>query len=306
MGLSLKTAAQRFSGDAFVLWDPTNNTFDAVPTVYGKRFRIDRFTTIYHRPTRRSYIRLLTSDFPGVGVIKRVNGGEVYLLSETLNTDFEAGTLRYEDIRMSHLVTPPSGGYGTFTPVRTSGFGTDLGVVDTATQTSIYLDLELQSAVNIEETVDATVPRLILNHSANVSPLAGDIFRHAGRTFIVNVPYIDGGLRAARVSELPIPYATFTYRMRSGTGGYDPVTGTVTSSVTDRLFSGIIGRIQRDTEQSVTTPSAPTKMELYVYERHVGFNFVLGNQILYSGTAYYIDAISQRREEAQWKLELSR
>lgn len=306
MGLSLKTAAQRFSGDEFVLWDPTNDTFDAVPTVYGKRFRIDRFTTIYHRPTRRSYIRLLTSDFPGVGVIKRVNGGEIYLLSETLNTDFEAGTLRYEDIRMSHLVTPPSGGHGTFTPVHTSGSGDNLGVVDTATQTSIYLDLELQSAVNIEESVDAAVPRMILNHSANVTPLAGDIFRYSGSTFIVNVPYIDGGLRVARVSELPIPYTTFTYRMRSGTGGYDPVTGIVTSGVTDRLFSGIIGRIQRDTEPSVTTPSAPTKMELYVYERHVGFNFALGNQILYGATAYYIEAISQRREEAQWKLELSR
>ena len=306
MGLSLKTAARRFSNDAFVLWNPINNTFDAVPTVYGKRFRIDRFTTIYHRPTRRSYIRLLTPDFPGVGVIKRVNGGEIYLLSETLHTDVEAGELRYEDIRMSHLVTPPSGGLGQFTPVRTSGSGDNLGVVNLIDQENAYIDLELQSAVNIEESVDATTPRLILNHSANVSPRAGDIFAIGGRTFIVNVPYIDGGLRAARVSELPSPYATFTYRMRSGTGGYDPVTGTVTSGVTDRLFSGIIGRTQRDTEQSVTTPSAPTKMELYVYEHHVGFNFVLGNQILHDGTAYYIDAISQRREEAQWKLELSR
>ena len=306
MGLSLKTAAQRFSNDAFVLWNPVNNTFDAVPTVYGKRFRIDRFTTIYHRPTRRSYIRLLTPDFPGVGVIKRVNGGEIYLLSETLHTDVEAGELRYEDIRMSHAVTPPSGGLGRFTPVRTSGSGDNLGVVNLIDQENAYIDLELQSAVNTEESVDATTPRLILNHSANVSPRAGDIFAIGGRTFIVNVPYIDGGLRAARVSELPIPYATFTYRMRSGTGGYDPVTGTVTSGVTDRLFSGIIGRIQRDTEQTVTTPSAPTKLELYVYEHHVGFNFVLGNQILHDGTAYYIDAISQRREEAQWKLELSR
>jgi hypothetical protein len=305
MGLSLKTAAERFSGDEFVVWDPETNTFGTT-TIRGKRFRIDRFTTIYHRPTRRSYIRLLTPSFPGVGVIKRVNGGEVYLLSETLNTDIEAGSLRYEDIRMSHAVTPPSGGVGKFTPVRTTGSGDNLGVVDIVTQENAYIDLELQSAGNVEETVDAVTPRLILNHSANVSPQFGDIFAIDGRIFIVNAPYIDGGLRAARVSELPIPYATFTYRMRSGTGGYDPVTGTVTSGVTDRLFSGIIGRIQRDTEPSVTTPSAPTKMELYVYERHVGFAFALGDQILYSGTAYYINAISQRREEAQWKLELSR
>jgi hypothetical protein len=305
MGLSLKTAAQRFSGDEFTVWDPTTNTFGPT-TIKGKRFRIDRFTTIYHRPTRRSYIRLLDPSFPGVGVIKRVNGGEIYLISETLNTDIEAGDLRYEDLRMSHLVTPPSGGYGTFMPVRTTGTGEDLGPVDLSTQIPVYLDLEFQSAINIEEAVDETIPRMILNHSTNAAPLPGDIFQRAGRTFIVNVPYIDGGLQAARVSELPIPYTTLTYRVRTGTGGYDPVTGTVTQGVTDRLFSGIIGRIQRDTEQSVTTPSAPTKIDLYVYEHHVGFNFALGNQILHEGTAYYIAAISQRREKVQWKLELTR
>ena len=306
MGLSLKTAAQRFSKDQFAIWDPVTNTFEATPSLKGKRFRIDRFTTIYHRPTRRSYIRLLSPDFPGVGVVKRVNGGEVYLLSETLNTDIEAGDLRYEDLRMSHLVTPPSGGPGLFTPVRTTGTGDNLGVVDMSVQTPVYLDLELQSAVDVEENVDAITPRFILNHSVNVNPLHGDVFYFNGRSFIVSVPYIDGGLQLCRVAELPPVYETFTYRMRTGTGGYDPVTGTVTTGVTDRLFSGILGRIKKSDSPTATQQTTPNQMELYVYEHHIGFQFEVGNQVLYGSTAFYINSVLRRREDKQWKVELSR
>lgn len=304
MGLSLKTAAQRFSKDLFAIWDPTTNTFETVPSVKGKRFRIDRFTTIYHRPTRRAYIRLLDPAFPGVGVIKRSGTDEVYLVSETLHTDIEAGQLRYEDLRMSHLVTPPSGGAGTFTTVRTTGTGEDLGPVDMTTSYNVYLDLELQSAVNVEENIDAVTPRFILNHSANVEPLHGDVFYFNGRSFIVSVPYVDGGLRATRVSELPPAYETFTYRKRTGTGGYDPITGQVTQGVTDLLFSGILGRIQKTDDQRQQT--TPTQMELYVYEHHIGFQFEVGNVVLKDSTAYYVNAVTRLREDKQWKVELSR
>lgn len=306
MGLSLKTAAQRFSKDLFAIWDPVSDTFETVPSVRGKRFRIDRFTTIYHRPTRRAYIRLLDPAFPGVGVIKRSGTDEVYLVSETLHTDIEAGQLRYEDLRMSHLVTPPSGGFGTFTPVRTTGTGENLGPVNLSTSYNVYLDLELQSAVNVEENIDAVTPRFILNHSANVEPLHGDMFYLDGRSFIVSVPYVDGGLRSARVSELPPAYETFTYRKRSGTGGYNPTTGQVTQGVTDLLFSGILGRIQKTDQTQTAGTTAPTQMELYVYEHHVGFQFEVGNVVLKDSVTYYVNSVVRLREDKQWKIELSR
>lgn len=304
MGLSLKSSAQRFSRDRFSVWDATTNTFEPKPSLTGKRFRIDRFTTIYHRPTRRSYIRLLDPAFPGVGVIRREGSGEIYLLSETLNTDTEMGRTRYEELRMSHLVMPPSGGQGTFTPVRTTGTGENLGPVDMTASFPVYLDLELQSAVNVEENIDAVTPRFLINHSSNVDPLHGDVFYFNGRSFIVSVPYVDGGLRIARVAELPPVYDTFTYRKRSGTGGYDPVTGTVTSGVTDLQFSGILGRIQKSDNQSQQT--APNKMELYVYEHHVGFQFEVGNSVLSNSVVYYINGVTRLREDKQWKVELSR
>lgn len=301
MGLSLKTAAERFAQDQFSVWDPATDTFSTV-TIPGKRFRLDRFTTIYHRPTRRSYIRLLDGAFPASGVVRREGVGEIYLLSETLGSDVANGDLRYEKLRMGHLVTPPSGGKGTFIAVRTTGTGTNLGPVDLSNTAQAYLDLELQSATAIPENIDSVTPRFLLNHSSNVQPLHGDIFTFQGRDFLVSVPYVDGGLHIARVSELPPAYDTFTYHLRSSTGGYNPATGAVTSPVTQLQFSGIIGRkVKEDTQNT-----APVTMELYVYEHHVGFRFEVGNQIDQAGTKYYIRSVVNRREEKQWFLELTR
>lgn len=306
MGLSLKVAAERFSRDRFAVWDPVTGVFDETHPRVGKRFRIDRFTTIYHRPTRRSYIRLLDPSFPYPGVVKRLGTGEIYLLSESLNTDVEMGSLVYENLRMSHLVTPPSGGLAQYISVATAGTGEDLGPVVLADPIPAYVDTELQSVLNVEETVDATTPRFLLNYSANVSPAHGDLFLLGERQFLVKNPYSDGGLRATRVDELPPAYETLTYVRRTGSGGYNPTTGLVSQGVTSYLFSGIIGRNLRSASQAVNTSPASSMLELYVYERHVGFPFELGNKIVRNGTEYHITSILRRREEAQWKLELTR
>lgn len=308
MGLSLKVSARFFSRDTFQVWDATTDSFTELPTIRGKRFRIDRFTPIYNRPTRRAFIRLFDPAYPGVGVIKRVGTEEIYLLSETLNTDIENGTLRYEDMRMSHLAVPPSGGQGIFTPATILGTGDDLGPVDLTTQTKAYCDFEFFSTVATPDTTTETgSSRFIMNHSMNISPQTGDLFTFNGRTFIITAPYVDGGLRAARVIELPNPYEIFSYKIRTGTGAYNPSTGKVTQTVTERLFSGIIGNTTKSTEQgAMNSAAAKTKLELYVYERHVGFEFVLGNQITHNGATYYVDSITRNREESQYKLVLSR
>ena len=300
MGLSLKTAANRFTGDRFLMWNAATNAFDG--TLIGKRFRLDRFTTIYHRPTRRAYIRFKTDETPASGVVMRDGTSEVYLVSETLHKDIELGSLVYERMRMSHLATAPSGGLGGFIAVRTTGSGDDLGVVSLALSEPAYVDFELQSATSVEENIDAVTPRFLINHSNNIEPLHGDVFEFSGRTFIVSVPYVDGGLRVCRASELPPAYETFTYHLRSGTGSYNPVTGTVTSPTVTRLFSGILGKKTSEAEKS----TVPQRLELYVYEHHVGFAFQLGHRIDHQSTAYYVNSVTRLREEKQWKLELSK
>lgn len=304
MGLSLKVAAQFASHDEFYEWDAVTNTFETTPSLKGKRFRIDRFTTIYHRPTRRSYIRFLSDRFPKHGVVRRGSSGETYLVSQSLNVDIEAGKLKYEQIRMSHLATAPSGGVGTFVPVVTTGAGEDLGYVDLTTEYNAYVDIEIQSATTTEESIDAVTPKFILNHSTNISPMEGDIFYFNGRSFIVSIPYIDGGLSVARVIETPPKYENFTYRKQSGAGSYDPSTGIITNGVTELGFSGIIGRNQNSDAQLRQT--FPNMLELYVYERHVGFVFETGNTVVYGSEEYYINSVTDRREDKQYKLELSR
>ena len=303
MGLSLSNSADRFSQDLFAAWDPTSNSF-ATKLDYlipGRRFRIDRFTTIYHRPTRRSYIRFFDDTYPDSGVVMRMVTGEVYLLSETVKRDIDRGEVVYDHLRMSHLADPPSGGPGLFNAAQVLGTGDDLGLVDTASEENCYLDLELLSSTQVEESVDAVAPKFTITHSRNVQPAEGDVFRFGARTFVVIVPYVDGGLRMARVSELPIGYTDFIYRRRTGLGGYDPSTGMTAKPVTELAFSGLLGKTVRENEGSFTR-----RIEVYVYKRHVGFEFEVGNEIEHNGLIYYVDEILDRREEAQWRIEARR
>jgi hypothetical protein len=305
MGLSLKTAAERFSADLFSVWDPATDTF-GLPTRQGKRMRIDRFTTIYHRPTRRAYLRLLDRTYPASGVLRKDGTGEIYMVSATLNSDVADGNLIYENLRMAHLAQAPSGGHAVFTKVRTLGTGTDLGAVDLTDTAPAYLDLELQGTAAIGDTSGEMTGRFMITHSPNVLPQSGDYFTFDGRTFLITTPYADGGLSMCRASDIPPAYETCAYLSRSSTGGYNPTTGMVTSPTTSLAFSGIVNQQMRTDKDGGATSSAPERLELYVYERHVGFQFEVGNQVTVRGQTYFISTITARREDRQWELVLTR
>ncbi len=305
MGLSLKTAAERFSSDWFSVWNPATNTF-GLPTRQGKRMRIDRFTTIYHRPTRRVYLRLLDRSFPASGVLRKDGTGEVYLVSASLNSDVADGDLIYENLRMAHLAQAPSGGPALFTNVRTLGTGTSLGVVDLTDTAPAYLDLELQGTAIIGDTAGEMTGRFMLTYSANIVPQEGDYFTFANRTFLVTTVYSDGGLSMCRASDIPPAYESCAYLSRSSTGSYSATTGVVTSPTTSLAFSGIVNQQMRIDKDGGATSSAPERLELYVYERHVGFQFAIGNQVSLRGQTYFITTLTNRREDRQWELVLTR
>jgi hypothetical protein len=82
------------------------------------------------------------------------------------------------------------------------------------------------------------------------------------------------------------------------------VTGVITNGVTELGFSGIIGRNTLTDSQNKQT--FPNTLDLYVYERHVGFMFETGAEILYRDEVYYISSVINIREDKQYKLELSR
>lgn len=306
MGVSLKSVSKRFSTDIFSPWDAVNDRFlvSKSDQFKGRLFRVDRFTTIYHRPTRRAFIAWV-EDLPASGVIRREGTEEVFLVSETMKSEVLDGRYVYDRLRQSHLATPPSGGSGAFYPVTTTGTGDDLGPISMSVAVPVYVDTELQGVASAEDTEDVSVSRFLINHSLNVSPQPGDYFKWSNRWFLVNTPYIDGGLRVVRASELVPAYETMTYLKHTGASpGYSPVTGVVSPVTVSRQFSALIGLNQ------LTGPTTEFKstrsMVLYVYVRHIGFDPQLGDAIQHQGVTYQIDRVTMRRDELQWKLEVSR
>lgn len=306
MGVSLRTTASRWAQDRFAPWDASTNRFleGSLSQIKGRLFRADRFTSIYHRPTRRAFIGLL-GDGPESGVVKRLGTDEVYLVSDTAKTEVYQGKFVYDQLRQSHLVTPPSGGLGGYYAATTAGVDDDLGAVSLGLSFPTYLDLELQGIAVSEETEDVVVPRFMLTHSRNISPLEGDYFYWNSRWFLVNTPYIDGGLNIARASELLPAYTVMTYLKPTGVAsGYDPVTGVVSSATVERLFSALIGKDSFEGEG--TEPPISRKMELYIYVRHIGFTPAVGDSIRYNSKTYQVDSVTIRRDALQWKLVVSR
>ena len=305
MGVSLKASARRFAYDFFQPWDATTNAFSLVTSQYlqGRLFRVDRFTSIYHRPTRRSYISFLTDAFPASGVVRRRGTSEVYLLSKTLKEEVLQDDHVYDRLRQSNLATPPSGGEAVFYQVTTSGTGEDLGVVTKGTAIPVYIDLELQGVLASEGNIDVAASKFILNYSFNVNPVPGDYFVFDNRWFLVNTPYLDGGLAVARVSEMVYGYHDMLYIRKQSGGAYNPTTGVVTASATTSAFSGLIGL---DRKEGSATEHSKRSLDIHVYERHIGFTPRAGDSIQYDGLVYEVRQVEFRRDELQWKLEVAR
>jgi hypothetical protein len=303
MGISLAASAARWRNDEFSYWDPATNLFSTT-TVLGRLFRADRFTTIYHRPTRRSTIGLLEAA-PASGVVRRRLGGDIFLLSDTQRQEVFQGDHVYDTLRASHLVTAPSGGLAEFHPATLAGTGDDLGAVSLATAVPVYLDLELQTAVSPNDSEETLSGRWLINYSRNVAPKPGDYFKMGDRWFLVQMPYVDGGFYLLRSLEAVVGYHTFTYQLKTGTGsGYNPITGTVGSPETPRVFSALRGL---ESMESTATAQATSKrrLELFVYTHHIGFTPNAGDTIKDATRTYRVESVVMRREELQWKIEVS-
>jgi hypothetical protein len=93
-GLSLQTAATFFNYEDFNAWNPATSTFAFQLT--GKLRRIDRFQTIYHRPTRRQTLSFQDgSTIPASGVLQHAPSGAVFIVSDSVEPEYWKGTALY-------------------------------------------------------------------------------------------------------------------------------------------------------------------------------------------------------------------
>jgi len=300
-GLSLSTSTDYFLHDDFESWDPATNTF--LPGLQGRFHRADRFKTIYHRPTRRHKISL-TGDtaLPASGVIRHTKTQEVFLTSVLEEEEIWQGQEVYERLVTLHRAVPFSGGYAQFHPVTVAGSGDNLGEVSYAAFDPAYIEIELRTASDEKDSLDVSIGDFNCHLSRNITPDPGDYFLFNGTYYRVAIPYSDSGFRAARLVKEEPHYETLTYKLDTGTSGYDPVTGTFSAGTADRLVSAIFG--DAETMRDRTSGAYNRVISAFVYQRHIGFTPKVGDKVVHNGQEYEILKVAENQRELQWRLEI--
>ena len=304
VGATLSTPAEFFMQDTFSAWDPATETF---PTSFiGRMERIDRFKTIYNRPTRRETLTFKNGvTMPASGVIKRDSTGEIFLVSSTIQSEYWGGTENYENLATLHRVTPEAGGAAAYHAVTTAGSGADLGPVSLAAAVPCYVDLELRTMQRDREEVETVTAEMLAFFSKNVEPEAGDYFLFDGKYYRVSEYFIDSGMHSARFIKEDPAYTTLTFQQSTGTTSYNPTTGTVTSGTTSRQISAIISKQTTGRGRDLGQNSFNKMLDLYIYKRHVGFTPSIGEKFALDGTTYEVTLVEQAKDADQWHLEAS-
>lgn len=299
-GLDLRTSTTFFQHDLFVPWDAATNTFSG--SVAGRLHRIDRFKTIYHRPTRRQKLSLAEDAVvPASGVIRHAKTGEVFLVSLLEEDEVWQGETVYERLVTLHRAVPYSGGYAVFKPVTVSGSGDDLGIVSLTNVQHAYVEVELRSASDERGSLDVEIEEATLHLSANVQAAPGDYITFDGDDYRILVTFSDSGFRAARAVKESPHYETLTYHLQTGTSSYNPATGTFTEGVADRLVSALIGDETAMRER--VSDQYSRQLSVYIYQQHIGFAPKVGDTFAYDGRTYTVTKVSQNQRELQWRLE---
>ena len=303
---SLRSAAARFQHDEFHPWIEADGAFDtsAEAIIVGRLFRIDRFTTIYHRPTRRRQITFPPRTIlPQSLVVKHRLTGEIFILSQSRRMDATAVSV-YENIVTGHLAMPPSGGLGTVFRPALQGTLDDPGPAEWIEVANTYMDVELRTTENAEHAEEQAIAHTMVVLPASVSAADNDWIRLNGATYKIVELYIDGGFSYARAIKEQYDMSVITYYFDTGSGGgYDPETGTLTQTVTELKQISAIVVLKKETTSGIGDTEAWSGTA-YIDVNLVTWEPTVNHSIEHAGIRYKIMSVSLGKSAAQWELKL--
>lgn len=303
---SLAAAADRFRDELFYPWDPDLEDFDSslLAQFSGRVFRLDRFTTIYHRPTRRRQLAFASDQvLPASKVVKHVSSGDVYILSNTEKKEEAGGTI-YDRIVAGNLANAPSGGLGYLYRPTIEGGIDDPGAASFVLVSSVYLDTELRSVSAEDGTEGVEVGQYFVTMPANSGAVDSDWIVFAGDYYKLVEPYFDSGFLMARAIREPYDLVPITYYIMSDLGGgYDPESGTVTQRNTSAKTISAIVKVRR--ESSAVGVQEGWSGVVYIDTALITWNPEVGHSLEHAGIPYKITEVSLNKTKVQWELKVS-
>lgn len=303
---SLRSAAARFQDDLFQPWDAVAEEF-LTGEEEGLRlrlFRVDRFTTIYHRPTRRRQLTVPPGvTLPASNVVKHVSTGDVYILSATVRQDAQQNTA-YDMVVSSHLATSPSGGLFTQYRPTTSGPADDPGAAELDEVAKVYCDVELRTTADEPHTIDEAIGHFLLTLPDSAGASDGDWFVGDFGTYKVVEFYKDGGFSGARAIKQPFDLMTVTYYFDTEAGGsYNTTTGEFTPVVTEPKNISAIVSVNKEIA-SVSPYSEIWTGKMYISVSHITWAPKVSDSIASGGIRYKILSVVKGKSGVQWELDI--
>lgn len=299
MPVSIRTAANYFTNEKFSWWNPTADRFEG--SFLARTRRIDNFVSLWHRSSRREHIYVRSDAYyEDTGVFRHDADSQLYLVSETTESDAWQDSPAYSRMVRAHKLSGPSGGKGQFYPVTVAGTGDNLGAVTIGPAVAIYADSELRTTTNADDSVGLVVGEYLLAYSRNVEASNGDFFYHLGQWYKVLEAFSDSGYHYCRANKQDPLFVTATFTL-STTSAFNPVTGTFSSGTdTTREVSVQIGEELVDGRP--TDNDLAEQLTLYIYLRHIGFTPAVGMKLSLLGQAYKVIKVLKHYENQQYEL----
>jgi hypothetical protein len=283
--MDLRRVAAKFETTSFDVFNETTQLWETGGMV-GKIMPIDRFLSIFHRATRRRALGLPPSaTLPASRTIRDPATGQAYVVG--LVRGDSAKAIHYDSVGVLHGCDVVAEVFRK-APV---GPVNDPGALVSSSTGVHYMDLELRSASEADETVQTYESHFFLTCPAHTDITQWDYVSYLGKTYEVQASYNDSGLTMCRVVERIDPRVDVTFHKKGAGSGYNPSTDVVTSGMVDYTVSGFFKGFSLDDVDGEAVSSGD--VQFIIQQTHIGVVPSAEDQLTWDGQRYNIKAVQQ-------------
>lgn len=300
----LKATAHHWMTEKFLLYNEEEDRFGDNDLV-GRLGPVDRFLSIYNRPTRMRQMFLKGSvDLPDCKIMKHSTTGEIYLIGgsrQDARGDIDDGD-PYESIVMAHLASPgPTSGLCSITrkvlptdenDMQVYGWLEDKPIYET------YIDLEFRTSSAEKGTYDERVGDYYGWLSDHVQLLPWDYITLNDQAYRVVDVYSDMGFIGIRADKKPDP--RINVEIKTSDRVYDNATHTFTNDGETHKVTVII---PDDTDAALWANPQETSIQVIVPTSNIGIRPEPNMKVTYQGVDRIIKSCFLQASDTEYRLE---
>lgn len=281
-------AARYFDLQDFENFDTATATWTG-QTFQGQQKVSDKFSSIYHRPTRKAML-YCAEDVTPASVIRNVSSGEVFMVG-TLQPDTHDNTF-YRKVYAIHralalgtlLRKAPVG------PVNNPGWAVEVNMGQ------VWVDLELRSANENEELIPISNEHYFVTMPSDADTREFDSIVVGGVNYWAVADYVDSSFKMFRAGKHKDPRDNLVFRRKAGTT-YSG--GQVVPNWQDFNITARTGRADFSQSDGIT---AKNRIKIMIQDGWIGVTPTTDDKITVWGKDYDILTVTRDSSDLEWNL----